>query len=278
MINFTQFLHDIAEETILYKNSAQYESRDWLPLKMITVANPVQRKLLANECVFDFDNIDEEKANLICAWLKDAQLKFIAFMSSPTGLHVHFFCDIFKQDQKKTLVRIMSRKIEELFNIKNDINPMNQQFIRSELSIHPKKNVTKRQIFCNINQIDYINFIPIELKNQLSESMEYVGASVSGSDKGLAPKCIKFITSNSFADGRMRLIFVLASWYIGSKKSKQETFTLLKTWCKKQNYNVSSSKLWATIACSEGRVGCRYRHELLEDLGFDVKCDGGLHR
>ncbi len=273
---YFDLIHDIASEDILFKNSPHYQSSDWRPLSDCTTV-PVQRTLTSGECVFDFDGVSNLDMKAIPLWLRDAQMKFAAFRSSSTGMHIHFWTNVHGTNRKKALVRRLAAKIEEVFGVKNDLQPMSHGVIRTEYANHPVKGEQKVPLDVNIPYIDPINVIPSHVLVDLGEDDSYTTYSgVTGNPGGLMPKCMRYILSHQFSDGRDRLLFSIVSWFKASGKTDQEIFDIAYEWCKRQDYHVSPSAVMAKIQSSSGQVGCRFRHELLEELGIDIMCNKKL--
>jgi hypothetical protein len=257
----------------LYKNSKSYESSDWRDYKDLTEPQPVQRKLTLHECVFDLDHVAPIHFESIPEWLKITGLKFIAWKSGHEGIHIHFWTDIHGKYQKKQLVEIMARKIEERFGVKNDLGPMGHQHIRAEYSYHPQKGYQKVLLFDNLNELFPINHIPVELKSQIDAIDTAPVKGKVGMRNGCSPTCIKYILSHQFADGRNRLLFAVVSWFKANGLSDQEVFDKAYEWSKRQGGRLYPRFIWATIRSNNGTVGCTYRHAVLEELGVDMsKC------
>jgi len=272
--NYFDELSDITGEELQFKNALVYDSSDWRAFKDLTVSLPVQRRLTAGECIFDLDGISTFKLNAIIAWFDDQGLIFSAWRSSETGAHIHFFTDIYGKERKKELVTYMSKRLEEKWGISTDIAPMGHGVIRAEFSYHPIKQTQKVLIFSNIRAFRAINIIPSEIKAHLDTVPDAPIKGRSGEREGKAPKCIKLILNNSFNDGRKRLLFAVVSWFKGSGLSDDEIFEKSREWADRQGCDVSTRQIRATIASSSGLVGCRYRHALLEEMGFDHNCNG----
>lgn len=276
--NYLGFLTDVDDGTLLFKDSEQYASTSWRPFRYLSVSHPIQRKLTERECVFDFDGVNDTQVEWICKDLQSRGLKFVAWRSSANGLHIHYWTDVRGKMAKKSLVKLMAKKVEDKFNIQNDIGPMMQEMIRSEWSIHPKKGDTMKKIFDNLPKIDPINIVPTELKQRVYSHYDDVskGNGLVGSVKGKSPSCMRYILSHKFTDGRKRLQFIVMSWFKGSGLSNQEVVDATFEWCKRQGLHVSKGSLLRALASNTGSVGCRYRHELLEELGVDHGCDGKI--
>jgi hypothetical protein len=273
-ITYFKDLQDSLDENILYKNSLQYESSDWRTLDNLIIITPIQRKLFTSECVFDFDGISDTQLERIIGWLEFTGLKFSAWRSSETGVHIHYFTDVYGKEAKKQLVKHMSSKLEDKWGVENDSGPMGHDCIRAEYSIHPIKNYQKRLVFSNITIVNPINIIPDEIKAKITNYTPTEISGISGVKDGKSPKCMRYILSNTFSDGRKRLLFTVVSWYKGSGLTDKEVYDASYKWAKSQNLSISGRMIWAFIYSSNGTVGCRYRHNLLEELGVDINCEG----
>jgi hypothetical protein len=96
-----------------FKNSDSYIGRDWRNAEDCDTY-PIQRKLTAHECVFDYDNISASQMLAITSWMKGNDFKFEAWLTGPDGIHIHFWTDITGLNRKKILTEVMSEKIKEL--------------------------------------------------------------------------------------------------------------------------------------------------------------------
>lgn len=273
LIEVEKLLQEITGVPSIYNDSTKYNHQNWTTLEYCQSDFPVQRKLTKFECVFDLDDVSEWNIQTIPRWLKEIGFKFIAWQSGPNGLHIHFWTDLSGKEAKKKITRLMAKNLEDKFGIKNDLGPMGHEHIRTEFSYHPVKGYQKTFIMSNIS--------PLYSKNELSDEMKKKVADKTislpttnynnGIRDGKTPKCIRYILSNKFADGRERLIFTLVSWYKGSGLDDDQILTKIEEWCQSQDYYMSKNNILAKIRSSAGRVGCRYRHELLEELGHNIK-------
>ena len=263
-------IENICGERPLYKNSQVYNSPDWRDWNDLTVDYPVQRKLTRGECVFDLDHVSEVQKSLIPMWLKETGLKFEAWESGPEGLHIHFWTDVYGKHQKKKLVQILSKKVEEIFGVKNDLGPMGHGHIRTENSFHPKKGYQKKFLMSTINIIIPINEISADIRALLPHCDIKPFRGKNRAENGKMPKCMKYILSHQFADGRERLLFVIASWYKANGVDDKDNVALCSEWATTNSKFISQRKIWSTVKSSNGTVGCNYRHNLLEELGVDI--------
>jgi len=265
-----QEIEDISGERPLYKNSKSYNSADWRDYADLTEKYPVQRKLTSFECVFDLDHVSEMQITLIPKWLKETGLKFIAYKSGPEGLHIHFWSDVYGKLQKKALTTHMASKLEEMFGVKNDLGPMGHGHIRCENSFHPKKGYQKEFLLSTVNIIDPINEISANIRRLLPNVDLKPIQGKTGMRRGKSPKCIKYILSHQFSDGRERLLFVIASWYKANGVDDADNVDKCMEWARRNGKFMSRQKVWATVKSNTGTVGCTYRHALLEELGVDI--------
>lgn len=259
----------IASKNPKYLNSLTYVSKDWRFRKELTVDTPVQREILPNEIVADFDNISEENAKKVFSYFLKSNYLFAYFKSSDTGMHIHFFCNVRNKHNKFGVLKL----IEEDINIKDvkiDAQVVKRGIIRAENSIHPEKKTKKTLVYSNVSLFNYINELPVEM---LIKSSNFRPQVVTRHTSDETPKCVKFILSNTFSDGRQRLVFLLSSWYKGQGLNESEVFTKVKEWTDRQNYNLSDYVIKSTIQSSQGCMTCSGRHELLSELGFDVMCN-----
>lgn len=275
--NFLKTLSDINCAPIEVKDATVYESPKWVEYDKRFYKFPIQRRILKNECVLDFDKVTDITAEMIVKYMKETGMKFNAWRSSKNGLHIHFFTNVVGKFHKIKLVEIISSRIDELFGVKNDINPMRQEFIRCEYSVHPQKDEIKTPLWLGINPLFPENEIPYNILKVIEQNLTPLDDKgnliVKSPQKSLEnpPKCVKYILSNAFADGRKRLLFALASWY-KNLLPDEEILKILKTWAKRQGMIISDYKIRAIIRSTNGTAGCTYRHMLLEELGHDPQC------
>ena len=270
------FLYEMTGVQPTFKNSLQYYSTDWTTLDFCEVEFPVQRRLTKYECVFDLDDVSQWNIHMIPKWLNSTGFKFIAWQSGPSGLHIHFWTNVAGKEEKKLVTQLLAEKIEDKFGIKNDIAPMGHGHIRAEFSFHPIKGYRKTFRLANISPLFPKNDLSPEIMKKVDNISRFTPQSTSFNAPidGKTPKCIRYMTSNQFSDGRERIIFSLISWWKGAGLSDDAIFNKLFDWCNSQNYHIGAGQLKSKIRSSQGRVGCRYRHQLLEDLGHDIgECD-----
>ncbi len=259
------------------KDATVYESSKWVPHTELTVPYPIQRKILKHECVLDFDNVTDLQVTMIVQYFQQSEMKFNAWRSSNTGLHIHFFANVYGKYQKIMLAKIVASRIEELYGVKNDIQPMHHGFVRCEYSVHPQKNIQKVPVWCGINPLFPINTFPTEILQKINKNAPKLDENgrpiVENAPKSLEnpPKCVRYILSNRFIDGRKRLLFVLTSWY-KNLLPDEEIFQILKDWARRQELSISDYKIRTTIKSTNGTAGCTYRHMVLEELGHDPQC------
>jgi len=271
-----ELLQELNKEPSLYNDSQVYNHQDWKHLEDCTLKFPIQRKLGKYECVFDLDDVSEWNIQMIPKWLKEIGFKFIAWQSGTYGLHIHFWINIYGKEAKKKAVELMAKNIEEKFGVKNDLGPMGHGHIRAEFSVHPTKGYRKTHILTNLSTLFYINELSHSMRKKVSNLTSYEPLSThnSVSKDGKVPKCIRYMQSNMFSDGRERIIFSLISFYKASGLDEHEILTKIQNWCNNQNYSISDGQILSKIKSSQGQVGCRFRHTLLEELGHDIgECD-----
>jgi hypothetical protein len=266
-MDFRKFVNDI--EQVLYKDSMVYNSNKWKPLSECITSFPVHRKLTVYECILDLDNVAPTHFETIPQYLNETGLKFIAYKSSNSGMHIHFWCDVFGKNEKRMLVEHIASKLEMIFGVKNDILPMGHGFIRAEYSFHPVKNTQKVPIYYNISELEYVNHIDNDLRSRIN--INTCSEQVVSTTGGDLTTCMKYILSHSFVDGRDRLLFAIISWYKSDGKSAHDTVEIAWNWCKKQpNFVISKSALYAKYNSTSGTVGCKWRHAILNELGVDM--------
>ena len=271
-----ELLQELNKEPSLYNDSKVYNEQNWKHLPDCTLKFPIQRKLGKYECVFDLDDVSEWNIQMIPKWLKEIGFKFIAWQSGTNGLHIHFWINLANKEAKKATVMLMAKNIETKFGIKNDSAPMGHGHIRTEFSIHPTKGYKKTHIMTNLTPLFYVNELSFKMKKKVANICSYEPQSTNNSmsKDGKTPKCIRYMLSNTFSDGRERIIFSLISWFKASGLDNFDILVKIKEWCEKQNYIISDNVINSKINSSQGRVGCRFRHQLLEDLGHDIgECD-----
>jgi hypothetical protein len=271
-----KFLQDMTGVPSMYNDSNVYEGQNWTTYEFCVHTFPVQRKLTKYECVFDLDDVSEWDIQMIPRWLNEIGFKFIAWQSGPSGLHIHFWTDVNGKEAKKEITRLMAKNIEEKFGIKNDLGPMGHGHIRTEFSVHPIKGYQKTFLMSNISPLFPKNDLSIEMKKKVADRC--VSLPISSSNNaprdGKTPKCVRYMLSNKFSDGRERIVFSLISWFKGSGLTDDEIFSKIFDWSQNQNYLISVGTIKSKIRSSSGRVGCNFRHQLLEELGHDVaECD-----
>ena len=98
------------------------------------------------------------------------------------------------------------------------------------------------------------------------------------------PSCIKFFESEDFIstnDGWNRASFILAAFYRDTGKNKEETLDALMDW---NEYTLSrrihEKQIRSTVNSvfrNKRKMTCRYRKQLLEDLGQQILCKGCKH-
>ena len=249
----------------LYLNSTEYASKDWRLRKDCTIEFPVQRKLCVHEIVADFDDITDSDKDIIMAWFRLKDFKHAVY-NSGAGLHVHFFTNITSKFQKVGLLEIIEKKI----GYKIDKNPTKSGHIRAEYSFHPIKKYQKTLIYTNLNVFFYQNQLDVQLTENL---LKYEPKEVSMKQEIGTRRCMNYILSNCFANGRKRLMFAVVSHYKALKYSDDDIFTLTKNWCKRQpNFEISDSNIWSSVHTSNGLCKCSYRHQLLQELGHPIEC------
>lgn len=269
-----EFLSNIGAN-ILYKNSYSYNSPDWREFGHLTVANPVQRKLAPNECVLDFDGIDDMTAQLLPQYLTDKGFRHITWRSSSTGIHVHFFTQFTDKDTKKAIVQMIAKPLEERFGLINDAMPMGHGHIRCEWGFHPEKSEQKKFVTANIGALFYQNHIN---PNDIPKVRRFGSTSAPsgvrlGQVKGKIPTCMKYILSTKLEDGKKRLLFAVVSWYKATGGTQEEVETLVRDWVALQGAQWNQRQFQATWNSCSATVGCRFRHQILEELGVDMsKC------
>ena len=264
-------LFEIDNEEPKFKNYCSYIGKDWRKAADCTVY-PAQRRLTRRECVFDFDNISALQMLSICQWMKSSDFKFEAWMSSPKGIHVHFWTDITGLNRKKILTEVMSEKIKELFKVENDIGPMSQNMIRTEGANHPTKGHKKILFMSNLSTLFPINDINSSVREKV-QSLGLISApnevSNSGLSHGRCRTCMKTILDGTFTDCRKRLMFTVASHYIAVGLDKKEAAEKTWEWAKRQG-GIHYNDVYASVHSSSGKVGCYTRHKLLEEVGIDA--------
>lgn len=256
----------------VFKDSLTYEGNCWRNAEECSVY-PIQRKLTTRECVFDFDNISASKMYEICIWMKESCFKFEAWLSSPTGLHIHFWSDIVTKDRKKILTELMSEKVFEKFGVENDIGPMSHGFIRTEGSRHPRKGYEKILFMSNIGRVFPVN----ELDGLTKKKVADMGLTSNGKDtsnagerQGKCRTCMKMILDGTFDDCRKRLMFTVASHYIATGQTKTEAVESTWTWAQRQG-GIGKNEVVASVYSTSGKVGCYTRHNLLEEVGIGIE-------
>lgn len=269
-----EFLTELNGEPLLYKHSATYEGSEWVEAGKCHTYYPIQRKLGARECVFDLDHVSRAAMVQIPKWLDAIDFKYQAWQTSADGMHIHFWTEVEGKERKKVLVEEMSKKFEERFGVKNDLGPMGHGHIRTEGSVHPEKGTTKTLLSSNLRRLFFINDLTPSVREKVfkfepSDPSKLI--SNAGERDGKCPTCMKYILGHRFADGKKRLMFCVASWYKGSGLDDKAAAKKTWEWCQSQGSFINYSKVWATIHSSNGTVGCRFRHSLLEEIGVDME-------
>ena len=274
---------DYGEPMPLFKDSEHYDSKRWVQRQECVTERPIQRMLSEHECVLDYDNISLPQQQELLDWFDEIEFKYEAWMSSPTGLHIHFFTPLTGRDKKRSLVEIVGNKIdlkfsykdkndEIVYTIKHDIYPMHSNFIRAEYSIHPKKGCEKILLRAKIPRLFPFNELTPTVMQKVFE-MSSTGAPMTISNSGLkgtkCRTCMNHILSNRFHDCRKRLMFTVASHFVAQKLPKSECVHLTWQWAKQQG-GITYSEVYASVMSSSGRVGCNMRHKLLEEVGVDI--------
>lgn len=253
------------DETILYKNSALYQSKDWRRLVQLDTY-PVQRKLCHNEIVLDYDSCPETMTNVLPRWLDANGLRFEAWSSSRNGLHIHLW--VTDADNKFWIAKDIARKVKQTLGLTCDFGPMQGNIIRTEGSTHPKKKYVKVQVFSNLSRLFFLNDLRPSGGHKVFNSGS-TGASKSKPRAGQIPTCIKYILGHKFNDGRKRLMFTVASWYVAQGLDKKTATEKTWKWAKEQG-GISWQEVYASVNSTQGRVGCTTRHQILEEIGVDM--------
>lgn len=112
-----------------------------------------------------------------------------------------------------------------------------------------------------------------EMKTKIAEIIIYITKQEMN---GNFP-CINYFLHEDFnkkLDCRKRALFIIASYFKNKGLSNQETFNEIMTW---NNYYLNNHLkpllVRSCIKSNNGSVGCRYRKELLTELGKSELCN-----
>jgi len=126
----------------------------------------------------------------------------------------------------------------------------------------------------SVPTLDPLNTVPDKLRKQLDIAPMTFGNSNSKLINGKMPKCMRYILSHQFSDGRQRMLFTIVSWYKANGYSDKDNVRFASEWARRQGLNIPTGKIWASVKSTNGSVGCNYRHGLLEEIGVDIgKCE-----
>lgn len=258
-----------------FLDSTSYFSSSWKTRAECKHEYPIQRRLCNGETVADFDKVKKADKAWIYQWFFERDFRFAFFNSSDNGCHVHFFTKVHGKYRKQGLLKIIEqsinkdRKNQDLEELKIDDGPVMRNWIRSEDSMHPKKGTRKILLWSNISHFFYIN----ELSDTIMEKVQRI--SLSGPDLSKIPKetgvpqSIRYMQSNSFADGRNRIMFCLVSWYKSQGFNNDEIYQKIQEWVHRQSScYISPTKIHGCIYSSTGLVRETYRKKLLDELGI----------
>lgn len=260
----------LEKEGVLYLNSKDYFSSDWRLKKDCEVYS--NRRLTKEEIVLDFDKLKDfilDKCKII-EFFATRNFKFWLYQSSNTGLHLHFFAKNVKNKyHKKRLIEIIEKKI----NLEIDKGPVMRNWIRADMTPHPRKGYYKHLIYTNVSESDCIHRLFYVNELDYSTRQKVFSVSTTGVPKGLKkdldnPKTIQIMETRKFIDGRKQILFCLASFY-KKKLGSTKTYEKLREWCDFQSYNIPDSHLRATIKSSRGIVRESFRSKLLQSLGIN---------
>ncbi len=260
-------LSEMTGEEIIVKDSLTYAG-NWVHHLDATMRFPIQRRLTTNECVLDYDGVTEGYKLLIINYLKDVDFKFSAWDSSETGLHIHFWTNLTSKHMKVALVLELNDRLVAKFGqkLQTDTAPIKQGVIRAEDSMHPVKGDIKTLREDNLGAV-YFNYVSTEMcmtLNGYASDTKQVDANTGPRDTG-AHGCVTALETTPLTDGRKRALFALISYYKGDSDIVEK----LGKWMSFQGMTLNTGTLRALIRSNSGKVGCRYRHELLDELGVE---------
>ena len=263
--------------------------------------NPNNRERMVDEIVLDIEGpkvaddlfgakekvIVFETAKEVSDRLRSVlKLSYSKWWSGGTGIHIHtFFPELSKYNKydRDNIKKILLKKIGYGFLTRSEdkgkVDVQNTPFIQLECAKH-RKGGTKILI-----EENYLgdNKLPEDVLKEFAKDKRTEGTfkpiEFKTNDK---PSCIKFFEADDFKslnDGCNRACFVLAAFYANNNRmSKEDLMEYLKIW----NRDFCSGKLTDFYIEAQvkqvfnlGRkMGCRFRKNLLDDLGMRRVCMG----
>lgn len=243
------------------------------------------RSVLPNEIVLDLDAATEEEnfstLKTLSKRLVELGVKHSVFTTGGKGYHIHTFWKGFDRVSenrllKEKLFEWMTKGIDGKF----DKQLLGNHMVRMEGGKYEK--AYPREVFKHMVGRERDHFVRNEIpacawQAYRQEVLEYALKRVKPfkgvTQRGHMPECMRYILSERFKehkDGGKRAIFVVANWY--HALPDEELLALLKTF---NSYNLREPLLERELVGqmkrakehSGRRVGCRYRHELLESIG-----------
>jgi len=279
-----------------------YGSKEYKEYVKKLQTTPNNRERMVDEIVFDIEcpkqegDLFSEKQKLlgyetvkeITRRLKNVwKLSYSFWSSGGEGYHGHsFFPELAKYNQydrddiKKILLKKLGFGFLTASEDKGKVDRQNTRFIQLECAKHRKGGIKTliEENYVGDNKIPEI--VLQEFKKNKKEDKTFKPIEFKTNDK---PSCIKFFEQEDFKslnDGANRGCFVLAAFYAqNGLMKKDELFKYLINW----NREFCSGKLQEGYIQAQvnqvfkqtaRRMGCKFRKDLLDDLGMRKVCMG----
>lgn len=244
------------------------------------------RDVLPNEVVLDLDYEDyaenERHAKDIKKRLVQTGLLGSVWRTGGKGIHIHLFFKGLDRTKEKSLIKnIIADYILLGLSCRVDRQLMGNHLVRMEYG-HHEKALPEEKFKEPIESKNhfYENDVPQECWDLYEKKIvAFAIRRLRWANKKIpyhyeTPACVKFISSDEFGknrDGGKRALFVVASYY--HALPDEELAELLLRYNK---YNLKKPlpksallKIALSVRQHKGRrVGCNYRHQLLEEVGF----------
>lgn len=247
------------------------------------------RSVLQNEVVLDLDAKTKEEnfeaLRKIVARLGALGIKHSVWESGGKGFHVHTFWKRLGTVKEQRLMKdLLSAWLTWRTGAKVDTQLNGNHLVRLEYGYY-EKTYPKGDRKLPINAENHF------VENEIPEHLwgEYATEVLSWALRRLSPEkkkplrgvpiCLRYIMSQEFKkhrDGTKRALFVIASYH--RKLSDDALFELLTEYnsyyCSEKLSDRKIKSLIRSVRKHKGRpVGCRYRHELLREVGAGSVAD-----
>lgn len=266
-----------------------------------------QRQRMVDELIFDID-IDfgkfitfkneksllaEKIGRIICNRLNKDKINNYYYNSGGDGGHIHAFVDelkeipntLYRSEIKKMLISYYSKgflvKKKDLpYHVCNTGSCSDNALICLENSLS-RKGKLKKLIF--YNEYEEPSKINKEVYNKFNENIIEKAnkpkvLNYLEKQNKTKPPCIIFFEMEDFKaiqDGRKRVAFILISYYKKLGLSDDEIYSKLIDWkhsVLNEYDNIQDFWIKSAISSNKGTVGCRYKKEILTELGISNIC------